>query len=383
MPNLNEELKGWHDWTNPDFFHVKQGYGQLLIPLFLRQLLPIRFQKTKLSRIGWILIIVAIGIGYAAYNTSSNILFMTLSLLLSSLILSGILSLINFRGLKWSLRTPKRLQVGEVGIAEIYLENDKAVFPTMSICFSVGTTACLDEEQIYLQRPLKPKRSMRLEWTFIPQRRGRCEVFLSGVSSVFPFGFLERVMGHAVNETVLVWPQAINYTFTVVSEGQRFLLGHPKRKAGQGSDLLNIRSYAPGDSPRLIHWKATARSKKMMVRQLAQEGEAGYHLVVDRDPAVWSQENFETLCSLLYSLSEALFHLGRLDSISIDELPHRSVKNLRELHDFFDILALLERKPHKRSEPFKAPFNSITFRPAAKNGVAIYIDEEKSGHTDD
>ncbi|MEN8662863.1 MAG: DUF58 domain-containing protein [Lentimonas sp.] len=383
MPNLNEELQGWHDWTNPDFFQSRQGREHRLIPLFLRQLIPARFRKTTLTGIGWMLIIIAMGIGSAAYNTSSNILFMTLSLLLSSLVLSGILSLMNFRRLKWDLCAPQHLQVGEVGMAEIDVVNHKAVFPTMGICFRVGSSVSDVEERLYLKRALKPEETVRLEWTFVPKRRGRCNVYLSGVTSQFPFGFLERVVGYEINESVLVWPEPIEYTFTPHNSGQRFLSGQSKRNAGLGSDLLNLRRYVPGDPPRLVHWKATARLKKLMIRQLAQEGESGFHIVLNADKLTWEAVHFETLCSTACSLAGALFYDGRLDSIRVNGDSPLVIKSMRDLHDFFNLLALLERQPAVSMDATYSPKNLITFRPSGERDVAIFVDEKKAGQTHD
>ena len=50
---------------------------------------------------GLVLIGLALGIGSAAYNAASNILFITLSLLLACLILSGVMSWLNLRGVCW------------------------------------------------------------------------------------------------------------------------------------------------------------------------------------------------------------------------------------------------------------------------------------------
>ena len=137
MAHVNTELRNWHDWTNPDFFATARQQESRFVPLFLRQILPGHLLQTRLTLTGWFLIIVSFGIGSAAYNTASNILFLTLSLLLSSLILSGILSWINFRKLHWGLQAPTHLKVGEVGMAEVDLANAKALFPSMAICFRV------------------------------------------------------------------------------------------------------------------------------------------------------------------------------------------------------------------------------------------------------
>ena len=71
------------DWTSPDFFDERPGKESRFWPIFMRQLLPGHRQQTRLTLTGWFLIVVAMGIGSAAYNTASNILFMTLSFVCS------------------------------------------------------------------------------------------------------------------------------------------------------------------------------------------------------------------------------------------------------------------------------------------------------------
>ena len=51
---------------------------------------PQRGQRIRPTLPGVVLIGLSLGLGMAAYNSSSNILFITLSLLLSCLILSGV-----------------------------------------------------------------------------------------------------------------------------------------------------------------------------------------------------------------------------------------------------------------------------------------------------
>ena len=62
---------------------------------------PARRERIVLTLPGLLLIALSLGIGSAAYNTANNILFIALSLLLSCLILSGVLSWLNFSGVRW------------------------------------------------------------------------------------------------------------------------------------------------------------------------------------------------------------------------------------------------------------------------------------------
>ena len=378
------EFRNWNDWTDPDFFAEGRQSERRFLPLFIRQLLPIRIQKTRLTLTGWMLIIVALGIGSAAYNTASNILFLTLSLLLSSLVLSGILSLINFRKLRWHLKVPTHLQAGEVGLAEIELKNNKRIFPTMSICFRVGTSELAKESSLYLPSALSAGASTRLDWTFTPQRRGSCQIFFRGVASKFPFGFLNKSFGEAQERRVLVWPARTVYHFSPQPAGRRYLTGVARRASGLGSDLLNIRSYVPGDPPRLIHWKATARVNKLMIRQLAQEGESGFNLHIDPEQSLWSAVQFERLCSVACSLADDLFHAGRLDSAGVLGEERLAVRSMRDLHGFFDRLAELSPVSHRdTTAEWHGSKNQITFRPLGEGGIAIYVDDLQVGQADD
>lgn len=377
------EFRNWNDWTDPDFFVEGRQRERRFLPLFIRQIIPLRLQRTKLTLTGWMLIFVALGIGSAAYNTASNILFMTLSLMLSSLVLSGILSLINFKKLRWNLKAPEHLQVGEVGVAEIELENNKRVFPTMSLCFRVGSSEQVGETSLYMPSALPAGASTRLEWTFNPRRRGSFRLNLHGVGSKFPFGFLDKSFGETQERGVLVWPARVDYRFGPQAMGRRYLSGISRRSSGLGSDLLNIRGYVAGDAPRLIHWKATARLNKLMVRQLAQEGEGGFHLVIDPDARLWSGERFEHLCSVVCSLSDDLFHAGRLDSVRVAGEERMLIRSMRDLHAFFDGLAALSPEEHTGAgRQNSGSQNRITFRPLGEGGIAIYVDDLQVGQAD-
>lgn len=381
MANANTEMRRWHDWTDPEFFAGGDQREKRVLPLFLRQILPSHHQRTKLTMIGWLLILVALGIGTAAYNTSSNILFMTLALLLSSLVLSGLLSQINFHRLTWTLRPPEHLQVGETGMAEVVLKNNKRIFPSMCIALQTGSSELKQMRRLYLNHSLGAGQTSCLEWTFEPKVRGRYELVLNGLESMFPFGFIRKVVGRREAASILVWPARTDYEFRFAAGGRRFLTGVSKRQAGAGSDLLNLRHYEKGDPPRLIHWKASARLNKLMTRQLAQEGESGYHIYLEPDAAAWSGEELERLCSLVCALSEDLFRAGRLEMVAIAGSDPLAVRGLRELHKFFDELALLKPIEHSltRGTSLASRHNLITFKPLRAGGVAIHVDGTPAG----
>lgn len=61
-------------------------------------------------------------------------------------------------------------------------------------------------------------------------------------------------------------------------------------KLGQGADNLIPRAYAPGDSMRRIHWRASAHRGELMVRQEERESNPEAVIVFDRAVARWSTD---------------------------------------------------------------------------------------------
>jgi uncharacterized protein (DUF58 family) len=43
------------------------------------------------------------------------------------------------------------------------------------------------------------------------------------------------------------------------------------RRRGRGHDLYNLRSYRPGDDPRHIHWRTSAKLRVLLVREMEAE----------------------------------------------------------------------------------------------------------------
>jgi uncharacterized protein (DUF58 family) len=302
--------------------------------------------------------------------------------LLSSLILSGLLSALNFHGLAWTLRAPGRLRAGEVGVAEVELRNGKRLFPALSVWFVCRAEGVEESGRLYLRHGLAGGEQVRLEWPLRFPGRGEHALHLSGVASRFPFGFLRKETGAPQEGRVLVWPARVNYRFEPPVAGLRRQGERSARSRGQGSDLLNIRTYERGDPPRLIHWKASARSGRLMVRQLADESSLAYSLQIETDAERWGDRRFETLCSLACSLAEDLFHAGRLHRAMIDDTVSILLRGVHDLHDFFDRIARVRPSPARGAAAGAAPADLIRFRPCGEAGVRIYLGDHACGEAD-
>lgn len=362
------------DWADPGFFSKRAGQGGTLWRLLWMMLLPPEGHRIKPTPAGWVLMLVALGLGSAAYSTSSNILFMALSLLLSSLILSGFMSWLNFKGVSWRLKQPPSFRAGEPAQLQIELNNRKKLLPTYCLWFNVSSHNLRKTERIHLETRLNPKRQTALEWNLRPQQRGLDTLRVSGLESQFPFGFLRKSIGGGVRKEIIVLPPRIEYEFSPPGGHHSHLQGETNRRPGAGNELINLRRYQPGDPQRMVHWKASARQRVLVVRQMAEENRDGFVLFIESSASLWAEANkFDVLCAFAGSLAEDLFREGRLLAVAINDEPLQPIKRLHGLQHFLERLALLQTSDHFSPLPEAGGRNLITFRPGSGNEVHAII----------
>ena len=367
------------EWSDPGFFADRLGRTTNFWRLLWFLLLPPDTHRTTATPAGVVLIIVSLGIGVAAYNNANNVLFIALSLMLSSLVLSGMLSWVNFRGVSWRLVLPPHFRAGEPAPLRIEVANAKKVAPTYSLLFRARARREGGTQQMFLNDRLDPGGTGALDWIFSPQRRGRETIEIAGVESQFPFGFLRKMAGGSVKHEVLVWPERRPYEFRPAPSRRANQTGETQRRPGPGADLLGLRAYRPGDAPRLMHWKASARLQHLVVRQTGEEQRAGYYLVLDAAQSICTDaEQFERLCSMAASLAEDLFAEGKLLGYSINGQLMQPVKRLGDLHAFFDGLARLEPAA-KSSPPVRGGANVITFTPGPRQQAYASLGGQYAG----
>ena len=372
---------------------------------------PKKRHRIALTLPGVFLMVLAMGIGTAAYNTASNILFITLSLLLACLLLSGLLSWFNFMGLSWRLRPQGPWRAGHETLVTVEVRNGKRWLPTYSLWFELATQPrhipapeptgkepkiseilAAAEKHITRGRVHLPERveaggAVALEWGVKPTRRGEALVELTSVGSLFPFGFLRKNLGTDARQPVLVWPAQVEYEWSGGVSAHTGTQGRRTARVGTGDDLLALRKYQLGDSHRLIHWKSSARLGQMMVRQFAAESHDGYVLSLDASPDLWPRaEQFELLCSLAGTMAEDLFAVGRLRAVCLNGGPWRETRRLRDVEAWLDDLARLEPgtpPPANQARPEAGlhrnqTHNLITFAPHGARGGGAFVNGRKT-----
>lgn len=104
-------------------------------------------------------------------------------------------------------------------------------------------------------------------WLYTP-RRGMYTVGPLHVTTGDPFGIFAVRRTHASSAVVTVLPRVVPLQGLEIPLGQPFGPHRTRNRVFEDpSNLANLRDYRAGDSPRHIHWKATARYGELQVRE--------------------------------------------------------------------------------------------------------------------
>lgn len=150
-----------------------------------------------------------------------------------------------------------------------------------------------------------PQGSATLELVRTATRRG---VFESGPvrwSSGAPFGLVRTRRDLDVASPLGVVPHWVELpTFPILEPSSSPSdVVHERARAGAGDEYLGVREYRPGDSLRLVHWRSTARTQTLIVREYERETALPIALLLSgRDFGTAPDSAYEALVAAMVSV---------------------------------------------------------------------------------
>jgi uncharacterized protein (DUF58 family) len=134
---------------------------------------------------------------------------------------------------------------------------------------------------------LPGRRTTRRTGIFSPPGRGAFPRAVPRLRTGFPFGLFEARRAARVEKPLLVWPRTFVVPALPEAVGENCLEGAvSRRRAGTTGDVLGVRPYRRGDSPRRMHWAQSARHDRLMVCELESTARPLVLIALDDDPAV-------------------------------------------------------------------------------------------------
>jgi len=233
-------------------------------------------------------LLITLAVGAAAINTGNNLLYLALCMNLSLIIVSGFLSEWTLRKVFLSAHAASDAFQEEESFLAVQCSAEIKRFPSISLVLRMRFGA----ETVTVHFPdISPYGTATRIAGFRPQRRGPLRTISGTLSTRFPFSLFEKSMDVRIYADLLVYPRPI---FSAFHRSPPKEAGQPETpwSAGRsGAFLRGAREHLPSDPVRDIHWKATARLEKWMVKEREAEAAPFVELNV---PVPCQPNEFET-----------------------------------------------------------------------------------------
>ncbi len=241
-----------------------------------RRLRPPR--RLSFTREGRIIVVLSVGVGFAAINTGNNLLYLLLGWLLSFIVASGILSEMTLKKLRVERRPPPRVFAGEPFLMEVVIHNAKENRASFSIEVEdlVGTTP-IDKRCYFLKIPAAKQQRTSYRHTFA--RRGLYTLTGYRLATKFPFALFRKSRDVEAPLEVLVYPPRVAVPRPpprTTTRGDAIA-----DRLGRRGEFHGLRERRAGDDRRDIHWRSSARSGRLLVREYEDELARKIVIVVD------------------------------------------------------------------------------------------------------
>jgi uncharacterized protein (DUF58 family) len=249
------------------------------------------------------LVLATFLIAAAAINTGNNLIYLILAMMMSILAVSYTALLINLRGLVLTVNMPRPVFAMQGAYMEMRIRNTKGLFGSYSL--RIGLPEGIEGGGVFGHVPSRS--SVTVEIPVLFRRRGVYQYGDFLIESCFPFIFFTKKTRVRVEGEAVVYPETRELDEAVESSG--YTEGSATFRHGRGEDLLSVRELTESDDMRSIHWKASAKREKLMVKEFSEEMPRTITIVLD-NASPPAPEAFEHAVSLAASFSQRFVREG-------------------------------------------------------------------------
>ena len=117
---------------------------------------------------------------------------------------------------------------------------------------------------------------------FLVHRRGHYVLGRMRLSTRFPFHLMRAYRDFAQEDKLIVWPRLGKLKLDLLARGAVEVSDAAPSAVGSGSDeFFGLREYRQGDSLRWIHWKRSAATGGLVVREMSKPRPEVLYVVLD------------------------------------------------------------------------------------------------------
>ena len=261
------------------------------------------------SAAGIVFCLMTVLSGWAAVISGANLTYLVVGTMVGALIVSELFALWNLRGVHVRRELPRHLYAGKPFGVKLTVENRGLPLSGFSLKVHDGAPAGLElaECRRYVLR-VEPGAREELGYRATFCTRGRHCFSALVLHSRFPFGLLGKRRTISQPHEVVVYPRLgiLKSRLAHLGSGLVYTQGQQMSKREGREDFFGLRDYRPGDNPRRIHWKRSARLQKALVMQFVKTPEREVDIYVDDQAAAEHGEQLEVCLSLAATLAADL-----------------------------------------------------------------------------
>lgn len=213
------------------------------------------------TRAGWFLFAAPLVLGVAAITASNNLLFILLAAALGAIVLSGVLSERNIRGVRLLVRPIGAAYAGEPARVELTLTKEDlepgyafSVHERPHGLWSPWKSWRLASPQVLVAHvdAIEDGRASTVASRQF-DKRGPAHLARLELSTTYPFALLHKTRDVEPDLEVFVRPRRIEVSPLLVDPRSRFGDGEASTKRGQGLEVYGLRERRPNEEDRRLH----------------------------------------------------------------------------------------------------------------------------------
>jgi uncharacterized protein (DUF58 family) len=215
---------------------------------------------------GGVFLLLALAVGYAAVHKGSNLLFMIFSVLAAIFVTSLALTLLMVRRVEVTRVLPDSVHANEPFAYAVRVRNTRRLLPLF--CLKIEDHVIWDTRPAPVQPtpvhvPIAaPRERVRATAFATATQRGWAKFASVALTAEFPPGLFTYRVTLPADDQMLVYPREGALQRRVLNPylSRVEFLDLVATATTRGSeDFAGVREYRPGDNPRWIHWRLSAR----------------------------------------------------------------------------------------------------------------------------